>query len=190
MRPAAFLDRDGVVCEYVDSLHRLEDFKLRTDVGKAIRHLNEAGYWVFIITNQPMIANGLLTHESLKTIHERMEDDLRKKGAHLDAIQYCPHSPHGKVAPWNVECLCRKPKPGMIEKILADFPVDLERSFLAGDTWRDIECAKSMGLFSYGVCGGAGFPYETSSPHASSKADVTVHSLWEAVQHQLKIGVY
>lgn len=189
MKPAAFLDRDGVICEYVDSLHRLEDFKLRHQTGAAIRALNEAGYWVFVMTNQPMIGKGILTMEGLEQIHAKMHQQLREEGAHLDAVQFCPHSPGGSVAPWNIDCACRKPKTGMIENLCREFPVDLSKSFVVGDTWRDIQCAQSMKLFSYGVRGGAGFPYPSTSSHAHIKADLFVDSLWDAVHNRLRMKV-
>ncbi len=186
MKPAAFLDRDGVICEYVDHLHRAEDFKLRPQVGDAIQELNKAGYWVFVMTNQPMIAKGLLTPRGLDEIHQKMHLDLARFGAHLDSIQFCPHSKDGSVAPWNVECECRKPKTGMIETLRRDFQVDMEKSFLAGDTWRDIQCAQAMKLFSYGLRGGAGFPYPETSPYYEIGPDRLVNSLWEAVQLHLQ----
>ncbi|MEY4616139.1 MAG: hypothetical protein RJB66_1099 [Pseudomonadota bacterium] len=187
MKPAAFLDRDGVICEYVDHLHRVEDFKLREKSAEAIRSLNEAGYWVFVMTNQPMIGKGLLTHEGLSIIHARMHSELKLHGAHLDSVEFCPHSPVGTIAPWNVECECRKPKVGMIQKLCREFSIDLHNSFVVGDTWRDIQCAQTMGLFNYGVCGGAGFPYTESSKYASVKPDFMVESLWDAVQHQFGV---
>lgn len=187
MKPAAFLDRDGVICEYVDHLHRVEDFQLREKSGEAIRALNEAGYWVFVMTNQPMIGKGLLTHEGLAVIHNRMHTDLQQYGAHLDAVEFCPHSPGGSIAPWNADCDCRKPKPGMIQKLCREFSVDLKNSFVVGDTWRDIQCAQTLNLPNYGVRGGAGFPYPETSKHASIHPNHLVDSLWEAVQHRLNL---
>lgn len=184
-KPAAFLDRDGVLCDYVDHLHRIEDFRLRTGVGEAVLKLNEAGFWVFVITNQPMIGKGLLTLDGLEQIHGKMQRDIKSQGARLDAIQFCPHSPGGPIEAWNKECSCRKPKTGMIDELLRSFPVDLTQSFLAGDTWRDIECAKSAGLKSYGITGGAGFPYPDHHPHQSSQPDRLVGSLLEAVEFHL-----
>ena len=188
MKPAAFLDRDGVICKYVDHLHRLEDFELCNRAGDAIHALNEAGYYVFVITNQPMIGKGLLTLDGLSVIHKKMETDLLIKGATLDAIQFCPHAPGGTISPWNTDCDCRKPKTGMIKTLTQTYSVDMKNSFLVGDTWRDIECARTLNLFSYGVRGGAGFPYPKGSPHFSVKADVFVDSLWEATQHWLQLN--
>lgn len=185
-KPAAFLDRDGVICEYVDHLHKLSDFKLRDKVGEAIKLLNDKGFWVFVITNQPMIAKGLLNLQDLSEIHNQMQIELAHYGAKIDAIEFCPHSLEGKIAPWNVNCSCRKPKPGMIQKLCSSYSVDLKNSFLAGDTWRDIECAKTMSLYSYGLKGGAGFPYSDSSSHKDTKPNLVVDSLFEAVLTHLK----
>lgn len=185
MKPAAFLDRDGVICEYVDYLHRLEDFQLRPKVAEAVRTLNKNNYYVFIITNQPMIAKGLLTLEQLDLIHQQMKADLKKEEAYIDAIEYCPHSPDGTISPWNIECTCRKPKTGMIEKLCSQFEVDLKNSFLAGDTWRDIQCAQQLQLVNYGIKGGAGFPYPMGHPHSKVCPDILSDSLWDAVQHRV-----
>lgn len=185
-KPAAFLDRDGVICEYVDNLHKLSDFKLRPQVGEAIKLLNDNGFFVFVITNQPMIAKGLLSLQELSEIHSQMQSELALHGAHLDAIEFCPHSPEGTISPWNVHCLCRKPKTGMVEKLCASYQVDLTKSFLAGDTWRDIECAQSLSLYNYGIKGGAGFPYADSSSYKDVKPNLLVSSLLEAVQTHLK----
>lgn len=187
-KPAAFLDRDGVICEYVDYLHKLSDFKLRTKVGEAIRLLNENGFWVFVITNQPMIAKGFLNLQELSEIHSHMQLELSHYGAKIDAIEFCPHSTEGTIAPWNTHCQCRKPKTGMLEKLCSSYSVDLKKSFLVGDTWRDIECAKAMSIYSYGVKGGAGFPYSDSSSHKGTKPNLFVDSLFEATQIRLKSG--
>ncbi len=186
MKPAAFLDRDGVICEYVDYLHQFSDFKLRPHVGEAIKLLNDSGFLVLVITNQPMIAKGLLSLEELSKIHAKMQSDLAYYEAKIDAIEFCPHSVEGKIPPWNTDCICRKPKTGMIEKLSSRFAIDLKQSFLAGDTWRDIECAKALSIFSYGIEGGAGFPYSESSPHHKTKPDLFSPSLLEAVQNHLK----
>jgi D-glycero-D-manno-heptose 1,7-bisphosphate phosphatase len=169
----------------VDHLHRIEDFKLRPNVGEAIRQLNGAGFWVFVITNQPMIAKGLLTIEGLEQIHHRMVDELSHLGACIDSIQFCPHSPGGIIEPWNLDCGCRKPKAGMIEKLCQAFPIDLKRSFVAGDTWRDVQLAQSLNLFNYGVTGGAGFPYPPDHPQHAVKPNLIVDSLLMAVNHRL-----
>lgn len=184
-KPAAFLDRDGVICEYVDLLHKKEDLTLRPGVGAAIRKLNEAGYWVFVVTNQPMLAKGLLTEEGLATIHEKMILELQKEGAQLDAIEYCPHLATGSTPPWNRDCDCRKPSPGMIDRLLARFAVDLERSFLVGDTWRDIQCAQTKGLKNYALLGGGGFYYPPESPHAQLVPDFFSDSLGKVVEKEL-----
>jgi len=185
-KPAAFLDRDGVICEYVDHLHQISEFKLRDKAGEAIKFLNDNGFLVFVITNQPMIAKGLLNLQELSEIHNKMQLELSHFGAKIDAIEFCPHSIEGNVKPWNVECQCRKPKTGMIEKLCSSYLIDLNKSFLAGDTWRDIECAKSLSLFSYGVKGGAGFPYPDTSPHNKTKPNLFAESLFEAVQTHIK----
>jgi D-glycero-D-manno-heptose 1,7-bisphosphate phosphatase len=185
VKPAAFLDRDGVVCNYVDYLHKIEDFQIRPNSPEAIKKLNEAGFLVFVVTNQPMVAKGLLTIEELNKIHIKMIADLKQSGAKLDAVQFCPHSLDGIVAPWNIECECRKPKTGMLKQLTKDFPIDLDKSFFVGDTWRDIQCAQNFNLTSYGLTGGAGFPYDQNHPKSSVKPSRIFDSLIEVVDYHL-----
>lgn len=185
MKPAAFLDRDGVVCDYVDYLHKIEDFRIRAGSPEAIKKLNEAGFLVFVVTNQPMIAKGLLTIDELDSIHQKMTSDLKQFGAKLDAIKYCPHSSEGTKPPWNTDCTCRKPKTGMLEQLSEDFAIDLSKSFFVGDTWRDIQCAHNFNIIGYGLTGGAGFPYSPEHPKFSIKPTRTFDSLNDAVTYHL-----
>lgn len=160
-KPAVFLDRDGTVCEYVPELHKIEDFKLREGAGRAIAEFNRRGYFVIVITNQPMVGMGLLTIDELDLIHEKMKKDLEPYGACVDAVYYCPHQKEKAILPeYKIDCDCRKPKTGMLKQACEDFEIDLERSYFIGDTWRDLECSQNFGLKFLGLTGGAGFPYK------------------------------
>jgi mannose-1-phosphate guanylyltransferase / phosphomannomutase len=162
-RPTVFLDRDGVVIEYVPEIHRHEDVKLRPGVAEAIQKLNRAGILVVVATNQPMIAKGLLTPEELDFIHAKIETLLGEKGAWIDKIYYCPHHPdkgfEGERPELKLECRCRKPNTGMLEQACEEFKIDRTQSWMIGDTWRDIECGQKFGLRTLGIKGGAGYPY-------------------------------
>lgn len=160
-KPTVFFDRDGVICEHVPYLSQISDFKLREGVGKGVAKLNARGFHTVLVTNQPMIAMGLLSLNDLKAIHQKMQDDLKSFGAHLDAIFFCPHSPDSKsptkVADLIQICNCRKPKIGMFESAEKDFPIDKSRSYMIGDSWRDIQAARGFGIQDIGVMGGDGF---------------------------------
>lgn len=160
-KATVFFDRDGVICEHVPYLSQISDFKLREGVGKGIAKLNARGFLTVLVTNQPMIAMGLLSLSELQAIHQKMKDDLKVFGAHLDDIFFCPHSPDSKsptkVADLIRSCNCRKPKTGMFESAEKIFPIEKSLSYMIGDSWRDIQAARSFGIQDLGVMGGDGF---------------------------------
>lgn len=185
-RPAIFLDRDGVLCEYKEEIIELNDFILKPDIGRAVAKLNQAGFWVFIVTNQPQIAKGNMSVAQLDKQHELLIDHLKLHGAHVDKIYYCPHRVGGKVKDLAFDCDCRKPKPGMILQAAKEFDVDLKNSIMIGDTWRDAECAFNAELPCIGVEGGGGYPYAASSEGASKRPPLKiVKNLNEAVEFVL-----
>ena len=160
-RPAAFLDRDGVINEEVDYLRRTEDLRLLPGAAEAIRRLRDSGRLVIAVTNQAGVARNLFTLDRLAEIHRLLWTRLDEHGgARLDAIYFCPHHPGDGVAGGNpeflVDCPCRKPKPGMILQAAADFGIDLAASVIVGDSWRDIACGRAAGMRTIGVRTGYG----------------------------------
>ena len=137
-RKAVFLDRDGTLnlrppraC-YIE---RPEDFIWLPGAKEAVRLLNEAGYLVLLVTNQPGLARDRLTEEALSAIHNKMDEDLRQVGAKIDRIYICPHN-------WDDGCFCRKPQPGMLYEAQREFNLNIPRDcILFGDDERDIEAA-------------------------------------------------
>jgi D,D-heptose 1,7-bisphosphate phosphatase len=141
-RPATFFDRDGVL-NYDDGYtHRVEDFRWIDGAREAIKRCNDAGRYVFVVTNQAGIARGYYNEQDVRRLHSWMNEDLRASGAHIDDFRYCPHHPDGKIPGYAKVCDCRKPAPGMIESILREWPVDRQASFLIGDKPSDLEAAK------------------------------------------------
>lgn len=180
-RPAAFFDRDGVICEFVDELSKLEQFQFRKGIAEAIRKLNEANYWVFVATNQPNIAKEKMTWAELEKIHNYMQQELLKQGARIDHVYFCPHRVSGTLKEFSFDCDCRKPKSGMLEQAAKDYSILKPNSFMVGDTWRDVECAKGFGITSIGVLGGAGFPYIPEEPEFKHQPDRLFQDPLEAV---------
>jgi len=130
-----FLDRDGIINKKApegDYIKNWSEFKFLSGVKEAIKKLNKAGFLVIIITNQRGIAKGLMTEEDLKDIHSKMIEELKKSGARIDSIYYCPHDEKDN-------CNCRKPKIGMFIKAKKDFNIDLSKSWLIGDSLSDIK---------------------------------------------------
>lgn len=187
-KPAAFFDRDGVICEFVDELSRVEQFRFRKGIAEAIRKLNEANYWVFVATNQPNIAKEKMTWQELQNVHQYMQDELLKQGARIDHVYFCPHRVGGTLQEYAIDCECRKPKSGMLVQAAKDYPIEKTRSFMVGDTWRDVGCAKGFGITSIGVLGGAGFPYIPEEVEGREEPDRLFDDPLEAVRWWLSIN--
>lgn len=146
---AIFLDRDGTINKYVGFLRRIDEFELIPGVAEAIKKINNSGYLAIVVTNQPVIARGEVTDLELQEIHNKMETLLGAEGAYLDAIYYCPHHPHkgyaGEIPELKIDCVCRKPKPGMLVKATEDFNIDLSASWMVGDGENDIKAGIAAG---------------------------------------------
>lgn len=146
---AVFLDRDGTINRYVGFLKRPEEFQLLDGVAEAIRYLNQSGYLTIVVTNQPVIARGDVTWEQLEEIHRKMETLLGQEGAYLDGIFVCPHHPDsgflGEVPAYKIPCDCRKPKPGLLLQAAREYNINLSKSWMIGDSQRDIEAGQSAG---------------------------------------------
>ncbi|MEQ1948698.1 MAG: HAD-IIIA family hydrolase [Bryobacteraceae bacterium] len=181
-RPVVFLDRDGTLNVEKGHLGRHEDLEVFPGVGAALKQLRHAGYALVVLTNQPVIARGEASEEDVAAIHRKLEWELGKDGAFLDAIYYCPHHPDSGFAGERPElkfrCECRKPATGLFEQACRDLPVDVARSWMIGDQAMDIEMARRAGLRSVRVTHGsanAAWPEGTAVPDhiAKSLAEAT-----------------
>ena len=171
-RPAVFLDRDGTLNDDHPFIARAADLHLLAGAGAALRRLREAGFLLIAVTNQPVIARGEATEATLADIHHKLEWELGKAGAYLDALYYCPHHPDagfpGEVAALKIACDCRKPATGLIDAACRDFAIDRAASWMVGDSTRDVELAHRAGLASVLVRTGNGGDdgrYEARADH-------------------------
>lgn len=146
---AVFFDRDGVLNVDKAYLYQVEELEWIDGALAAIAYLTQAGYLVFVVTNQSGIARGYYTITAMEKLHQYMKDIAANSGGKIEKFYYCPHLPTGSVAEYAIDCDCRKPKPGLILQALAEYDVDMEKSFLIGDKKRDVEAAEAAGIKGY-----------------------------------------
>jgi len=147
-KPAAFLDRDGTLNHDDGYTHRIEEFRWIGSAKAAIKKLNDAGYLVFIVTNQAGIARGYYDAASVEALHAWMQSELACVGAHFDDIRYCPHHPDGTVPELAIICDCRKPNAGMLRSLIEQWHPEISRSFMLGDSDKDAEAGAAVGVRS------------------------------------------
>lgn len=178
MRRAVFLDRDGTLLEegnFVDRLDKLVFFPYSID---AVRALNRAGLAVVVVTNQSGVARGLYTEDFVREAHRHIDQRLKDAGACVDAFYYCPHHPQGSVKALRGDCQCRKPKPGQLIRAAAELDLDLTKSFIVGDRWKDIEAGEAVA--ARGILVRTGYGRDEENTHSPAGA-VVVDNLIQAV---------
>lgn len=149
---AVFLDRDGVVCREKSYITSPEQLEIYSFARPAILCLKEAGWQVYIVSNQSAIARGLMNEADLALIHWRLLQEIP-----VDKIYYCPHHPQEKASlPYAMQCSCRKPAPGMILRAARENQIDLSCSYMVGDRVSDIQAGHSAGLITVLVRTGYG----------------------------------
>lgn len=157
MRRAVFLDRDGTLIEEVDYLSSPSQVRVLPGVPQALTGLRELGFLAVLVTNQSVIARGLLTEVGLEEVHAEMGRQLgQAPSAEVDAIYYCPHHPYAGNPPYRCICECRKPKPGLLIQAAADLDIDLRHSYMVGDKLSDLEAGWNAGCRSILVLTGYG----------------------------------
>ncbi len=153
---AVFIDRDGTINVDVDFLSSPDQLQLIPRSAEAIKVLNDLGIPVIVITNQSGIARGLYSEADLHRVHSAMDEMLKRYGATISAYYFCPHHPTDGIAPYVKDCVCRKPKPGMLLRAKKKFGFDLRRSFIVGDKCVDVQAGKSVGAVAIQVSTGYG----------------------------------
>jgi D-glycero-D-manno-heptose 1,7-bisphosphate phosphatase len=145
-QPAAFIDRDGVINEEREYVHRPEDFHVLPGVIHGLRRLQEDGYVLVVVTNQAGIARGLYSEADFQRLTDHMRSVLSAQGVQLAAVYHCPHHPTAGQGVWRTACECRKPAPGMLIAAANTLKLSLKASVLVGDKRSDIEAGRRAGV--------------------------------------------
>lgn len=155
-RAAIFFDRDGTLNRDVGYVTHLDVFSLLPRAAAAVRKVNEAGLLAVLATNQAGVARGYFPETMVGRVHEKLQAELARKNARLDAIYYCPYHPESKIPEFAVESDARKPKPGLLLQAAEEHDIDLSRSYMIGDKYSDLECGWAAGCRSAFVLTGYG----------------------------------
>ena len=182
---AVKLDRDGVINVEKTFVLSPEEMELYPGSADAVRRINDAGYLTIVVTNQSAVARDYITTGELEKIHGELKRLLSTEaGAKVDAIYYCPHrerlDEEGGNPEYIIDCECRKPKPGMLYQAAEDFDIDLNRSYLIGDSARDVLAGKRAGCTTIGLKTGHALKGIEQSP------DYVFDDLRQAVDYILK----
>lgn len=153
-RPALFLDRDGVVNVDHGYVHNWDQLDFSAGLAETIRAFNEAGWFVFVVTNQAGVAHGYYDEATVHRLHDQINDWLAGEGAHIDAFYYCPYHPKAALDSYRVDHPDRKPRGGMLLRAFSEWPVLRERSLLIGDRDTDLAAAREAGVIGYLFEGG------------------------------------
>jgi D-glycero-D-manno-heptose 1,7-bisphosphate phosphatase len=178
---AVFFDRDGTVTIEKNYLDNPDDLELYGGVSHGIKLLNERGIKVVVVTNQSGVARGYFTEERLAEINECLIKLLKRDGAFLDEIYYCPHHPDFGAA-----CDCRKPKPGLLKRAAHDLKIDLGISYLVGDKLLDLELARTVNAKGLLVLTGYGRETRKALKDVAYTPDFIADGLLEAAEWIIK----
>ena len=146
LRPAAFLDRDGVINMDRGYVSRAEDFEFVTGVFEGAAALQRLGFALVVITNQSGIGRGLYSESDFLALTRWMSDRFEQHSVHIDGVFYCPHHPTEAFGRYQCECDCRKPAPGMLLRAARELNLDLTRSAMFGDKVSDLQAAAAVGV--------------------------------------------
>jgi D-glycero-D-manno-heptose 1,7-bisphosphate phosphatase len=166
LKRAVFLDRDGVLVEDRPALTHIRDVEVLPRVPAALRDLADAGFLLLVVSNQTVVARGLLSEPDVARLHARIEAQLRAQGAPaLQGFYFCPHHPNATLSRYRTACACRKPRPGLLRTAALEHGVSLMHSFLVGDRITDVLAGAACGCQTVKVQTGAHLspPIETAS---------------------------
>ena len=186
MRPAVFLDRDGTVLDELGYLTPDAELTIYPWSLDAIRLLRRAGFAIVVVTNQGGIGRGLYTREFVEETHRKLDARFRAAGAAVDGWFYCPHHSEAIRPEFAGPCTCRKPGPGMAHEAARTLGLDLERSWVIGDQWRDIALGHAVGAKTVLVYTGHGRAQDLNWPAHVERPTLVCDSLIAAASAILR----
>lgn len=145
LRPAIFLDRDGVLIQRHLLTWKKEQMKLAPKITELIRYFNDKKIPIIVITNQPVVARGLISEKEVEKLHNILQKKLNKNNAFIDKFYFCPHHPDANIKKYRMICNCRKPAIGLFKKAAKKFDINLSKSVMIGDMTQDILAGKNAG---------------------------------------------
>jgi len=175
---AIFLDRDGVINKDKGHVYKIKDFEFEKNALKGLQLINSKKYLIFVISNQAGIAKGYYTKDDFKKFDQWLKKNLMKKGIKITKTYYCPHHPEGKTLRYRKKCFCRKPEIGLLLKAKEEFNINLNKSYLIGDTTGDILCGGKAGCKTILIKTG----YGGEDNLFSAKADFVRNDLYQAIK--------
>jgi D-glycero-D-manno-heptose 1,7-bisphosphate phosphatase len=182
MRPALFLDRDGVINVEKGYVFRIADIEWVDGIFDLCHWFQERSFLLVGITNQAGVARGLYTEAHVEELHHWLKEQFHQRGLELAKIFYCPHHPTAGQPPYRRDCDCRKPRPGMILQAREAFGIDLAGSVLIGDRESDIEAGLNAGIPTTALIRGGG------AAAAPTRARIVVGRLAELMRPELLPG--
>ncbi|MDD5425405.1 MAG: HAD-IIIA family hydrolase [candidate division Zixibacteria bacterium] len=191
VHPALFVDRDGTIIVDKDYLSDPDKIEFEPGAIEALKLAGDKGYKVVVISNQSGVARGLFGLDSVERVNTRFMEMLSARGVEINALYYCPHYPEGKVSEFSFMCDCRKPAPGMVEEAAKALGIDIRRSFVIGDTLKDYNLGRVLGVETFIVRTGYGQKTEQKLKIAGkNNKDFTFDNLLQAVKHIVRLPSY
>lgn len=178
LKSAVFIDRDGTIIENVDCLKQISDIRFLKGALAGLRRLRSAGFELFIITNQPGLGMGMISHGDLVRVTRFILEQCDRAAAPISKVYYCPHTSRD-------DCSCRKPRTALVDLAASEFNVDIDRSYIIGDMTSDIMLGNKLGIRT--VLVGTGFAgsdgrFPANPDYVADNLDVAAN--WILAQHQ------